>query len=242
MIRSIQMVLAFVAILAASTGRAEAGVVTNGSFETGDFSDWGVVDLSDPFSPLLVRPDGFSRGFGLFSTQATDGSLSATHGFDGNGPGTIQIFQDIGVVDPLTDLLTFDYRVGWDMLNFGGSTLDRDLDLNVYEAGSFSTLLGSNDLITLPAGTLNLDTGSLSGSIDLSPFNGQNVRISFDAFVPENFTGPAFFQLDNVQLSAGSGVSPVPEPSTFTIYGIGAVIGLVSTRRRRHEQKRATTA
>ncbi len=92
-----------------------------------------------------------------------------------------------------SNILSFDYRAGWNMLDFAGppaGKLDRVLNLNIFTAGSFNTLIGSNEVLRMVGGTKNSDTGSLSKSIDLSAFNGQSIRISFDAFVPQNFTGP----------------------------------------------------
>ncbi|QDU36947.1 PEP-CTERM motif protein [Maioricimonas rarisocia] len=238
--RAIYSMAACALVLIATAEQVQGGMITNGSFETGDFSGWGIVDLSQPFVSLEVRADGYSPSWGLFFSEATDGNYSATHGFDGIDPGTIRIFQDIGVVDPFTDLLTFDYRVGWLLGIFPGTPMDRNLNLNVYQSGSFGTLLGSHHVMTLPGGTNNTDSGNLSGMIDLSSYHGQAVRISFDAHVPESQTGPAFFQLDDVQLSASS-ASPVPEPSSLALLGIG-IAGIGAARRRRRMKQQDTIA
>ena len=222
-----------ICIVALATPSTWAGTITNGSFESGNFAGWGTADLSSPLYQLTVRSNGFNPGFGAFSTSATNGAFSATHGFDGNGPGTIRIFQDIGIVDSSSNLLSFDYRAGW---NIFGSTgvLDRVLNLDVFTAGSFGTSLASNEVLRMLGGTQNLDTGNVSTTINLSAFNGQSVRISFDAFVPQNFTGPAFFQLDNVTLSAAP--ATVPEPSSFAIIGM---VGLSAGFLRRKSSKMA---
>jgi hypothetical protein len=60
--------------------------------------------------------------------------------------------------------------------------------------------LDSFNILTATAGTIEFDTGDATGVVDLSAFVGQTVRLSFDFFVPQNFTGPAFFQLDNVRI------------------------------------------
>ena len=72
------------------------------------------------------------------------------------------------------------------------------------------------------------------GIVDVSAFEGQSVRISFDWFVPQNFTGPAFCQLDNVSVS--SVISPIPTLSEWgliTMAGILGIVGFMVMRRRK---------
>ena len=72
--------------------------------------------------------------------------------------------------------------------------------MNIEVAGGGANL-DSFNILTATAGTIEFDTGDITGVVDLSAFVGQTVRLSFDFFVPENFTGPAFFQLDNVRVA-----------------------------------------
>ena len=74
--------------------------------------------------------------------------------------------------------------------------------------------------------------------MDLSPYSGRGLRISFDADVPEAFTGPGFFQLDHVVLSysvlppltiteSGNNVI-LSWPASTTNFTLQATSGLVS--------------
>jgi hypothetical protein len=175
-----------------------AGPIVNGSFETGDFSGWTVQDLSGPFYPASVVAAGTSPGFGLFASAPTDGGFAAVNGFDGNGPGTISLMQTI-TVDTASDVLRFDYRAGWDMVTFGGSTMDRVFAVQIESTGG--AVLATQTILTATAATQNLDTGNLSGSVSLAPFAGSTIQIRFLWTIPQNLTGPAFFQLDNVRIS-----------------------------------------
>ena len=67
----------------------------------------------------------------------------------------------------------------------------------------------------------NSDTGPLSGSLDLSPFAGTDARVNFTWFIPDAFSGPANFQLDNVAI--------VPEPTSLLI--VLSSLGLLVFRR-----------
>ncbi|NOZ13280.1 MAG: PKD domain-containing protein [Acidobacteria bacterium] len=198
----------------------ENGIV-NGSFETGDFSGWIARDLSRPYFRLRVVESGFRTWPEFFRSAPTDGSFAVFTGFDGNGPGIISLAQDVSVT-PCTDLLTFDYRAAW-FLSVFGATLDRHFKVEVQPAGGGATLQ-SWTILTAKAGTHVNDTGNLSGNIDLSAYVNQDIRIVFVWEVPEKYTGPAEFQLDNVRLRvpiihAGSGeggtISPAGDIAVF---------------------------
>jgi len=79
--------------------------------------------------------------------------------------------------------------------------------------------LQTNTVLTAAPGTANYDTGNMTASMDLSAYSGSGIRISFDAVIPEAFTGPGFFQLDSVLLS----YPPVPP---FVIARSGANVVL----------------
>jgi hypothetical protein len=188
------------ATLALSPEEVRATNVVNGSFETGNFANWATQDLATPFFQLRVGGAGLSPGFGFFFSAPTDGNFAALHGFDGGGPGNIRIGQDITVTAGGT-IIEFDYRAAWDLVNFCFGCSDRIFDVNIEVAGGGANL-DSFNILTATAGTVELDTGDVTGVVDLSAFVGQTIRLSFDFFVPENFTGPAFFQLDNIRVAA----------------------------------------
>lgn len=197
--------------------------LVNCGFETGDFTGWITSDLTMPLYPLQVGGAGFSTGFGFFLSQPTEGSWAALHGFDGDGPGVIQIAQDVNLPGGTTDLL-FDYRGGWDLLTFG-ATQDRLFQVSIGPFGG-GVPTQTTTILTATVGTTVSDTGQLTGNVDLSAFAGTAVRISFNWVVPEDYTGPAFFQLDNVWVgpdlsviksSQPAGTIEVGDPMTYTI-------------------------
>jgi hypothetical protein len=213
-------------LLGLSMTAGAINIVDNPSFETGDFTDWGTKDMGVPFYDLLVRPAGDSPGFSLFTSAPTDGLFAATHGFDGGGPDTIEIFQDIVISDNSTAILSFDWRAGWDMLSFGVSTLRRLFDVVIEPFGGGAPLLTAPVLAANPL-TTNLDTGAMSSLIDLSAFSGSSIRLNFLSTIPEDFTGPAHLQIDNVSLD----VQSIPEPGMLILLGSG-LFGLGAFRKK----------
>jgi hypothetical protein len=196
-------------------------IFSNGGFETGDFTGWVVQDLTISFISLQVAAGGFDPGFGFFTSAPPEGSFSALHGFDGNGPGTIRVAQDVTVpTGALT--LEFDYRAAWDLATFcNGCSGSRIFMVNI-EPGGGGTALQSDTFLVADPNTQVFDTGDLHGTIDVSGFAGSSVRISFDWFVPEAFTGPGLFQFDNVfVIESGPQVSLSPNPVNFGNVGLG---------------------
>ena len=172
------------------------GAIADCSFETGD--GWFGADVADPLLGLGVYGAGVTPGHGLFSSAPTEGSSAALTGFDGDGPGDIVLGQDL-ILPPAADRLVFDYRAGWDMYHFAGSTKPRTFSVQLQPWGGGAPLL-SMKILTAAAGTVTHDTGVLTVGVDLSSHAGQPVRLLFVWHVPESHTGPALFQLDRVQL------------------------------------------
>jgi hypothetical protein len=185
--------LAFVALASLLFAARAPAQFVNGSFETGDFTGWVTQDLEDPLQALDTSSEG---GFTV-PHPPTDGVVCATTGFDGAGPGTIFLAQDVTVPADKTTLL-FDYFGGWDLADFGAE-VDRDFSAIVEPSGGGSPLQ-TTVIRTAVAGTLVDDTGVTTASVDLSAFAGQDVRVKFAWDVPEDYTGPGGFALDNVRL------------------------------------------
>lgn len=219
-----------------SAGNTNAqGVFVNGSFETGNFASWVVTDVPTPFDPFSVLPSGSTTAFSNFGLNPnlvipSDGSFAASNGFDG-APGTISLAQDVGII-AFGDVLQFDYRAGWDLVNFSNpSSSDRTFQVLIEPVGGGPPIT-TITLLTAMVGTdtfsgTNSDTGPLSSALNLTFFSGLDLRINFVWTVPDNLAGPANAQLDNVEFSN----ILVPEPSSTTI-GLLALVGMIARRRR----------
>lgn len=219
MIQPIRVFLTLLVVLPSclSSGSVSAARVRNGSFETGDFSDWMVAELQQPYEPLAVLRRGTTTAFSGFLGSnvvlPTDGFFAASNGFDGAGPGTFRLAQDIGIIAS-GDILTFDYRAGWDLLNFSSPDgLDRMFEVFIESpvggTPPLRQLVLTAESGTSTAGGPNSDTGPLSARFDLTPLAGTDARLAFVWTVPENFTGPANAQLDNVRV--------IPEPRSVLL-------------------------
>jgi hypothetical protein len=96
-----------------------ANVLTNCGFEAGSFANWVMSDIGGAFYSLAVEGAAQTPGFGFFVSAPIEGSQAAVHGFDASSAGTIEMHRDVFVGEG--GALRFDYRAGWDLLNYGAS-------------------------------------------------------------------------------------------------------------------------
>ena len=125
----------------------------------------------------------------------------------------------------------FDYRAGWNLNHPMAAvpTMAKTFVVEVEPTGGGPALQSTTVLTAMP-GTVTLDTGALGETVDISAFAGQSVRLSFEWFVPESFTGPAFFQLDNVLVSVA--VPTLPQWAAMVLSLLLAAAGVLLLRRR----------
>jgi len=202
---------------------ANDGEIVNASFETGDLTGWLAEDLDEPYVAIHVGGAGETCNDPSLVPMVgapTDGTYALYTGWDGCGPGEIRLMQDLTL--PLgRSILLFDYRAGWELsgMAFGevepaAAIADRHFYVVVEESGGGHELARFL-ILTAPGGEVEIDsavqsysptmpdTGNLLGTVDLSAFAGQAIRLVFEWTVPECFTGPAFFQLDDLRLVEG---------------------------------------
>lgn len=170
----------------------------NCGFEAGDFTGWTTSDLKDPYLALGVVAGTQSDPEEHFTVTATEGEFFAVTGFDGNGPGTIELGQDLTLAAEPPAELVFDYRAGWDLLTYGAK-VDRSLDVQIEPAGGGAPI-EVVEILVAPAGDMTIDTGVLQGVVDLSAYAGQTVFVRFVFTVPEVDSGPALAQIDHVRV------------------------------------------
>lgn len=237
-IKMIKMALAGVVLSVSSF--ANANLIINGDFETGDFTGWSTSHLGGSSLGVLTNPGDPDLG----SSPSID-----HYAFAGNqgGPSQNIFWQTFAVPNSLSSLnFSFDYTYR----NFSSSFVNPTVDTLDYLSVSnqqfrVEILTGSANFLTVTASDIvftAFQTVSSSPNPVLwtnltqdittavSAYQGQNLIVRF-AQVDNN--GPFDIGFDNVVLNATT-VS-VPDPATLGIFSL-SLLALTASRKSKKEK------
>lgn len=198
--------------LIGSASAAPVQLITNGGFETGDFSGWTTDETDCPLFPWTVSGPG---GGWDADTAPAAGAFDAWNGFDGCGPMHYTMYQDVTIpAGTVSASLSWQFRVSADLLTLGSATQPRSLDVTLRDPLSGAQLTSVYHF-EASAGAI---TNSLwiPATADVSTFAGQTVRVLFDEYIPEDLTGPATMELDAIGLQATGYEATIAGPSSTT--------------------------
>lgn len=222
------------AMAVASVGASATAVLVNGGFESG-LTGWAVTggnsggcdtNFNASTTGTASGCSGYAPIPAAFVAPAS-GSYAAYASFDGNGPEHHTITQAFGIAAGTTML-----DINWqDALGFGNGWIfpqPRVYSVNLLKAdGTLEATLLSESFTNQSGGILQgWTTHDINASIYLSDL-GAGGKLQFDLYVPQSFTGPGVFALDNVAVTT---TTTVPEPASLALAGL-ALFGLALTLR-----------
>jgi len=234
---------ASLAVFATSFSNASQELITNGDFETEDFSGWTVRDqgLEGTGSFTIEAPGTNSTVPGLYSRPTPTNDSSNFYAVsDGNqgAPAVHVMLQNFTVTDPNQSiLLSFQMFVnGWiwssgSRADSATSDLFARVDILSSDADPFS--LSTGVLLNIYNGIDPASTNAFQQySQDISSVVATSGTYTLRFLVSDNISGPGTGSInqgvDNVHVT----VQPVPEPTTMGFFGLG-LAGLIWKGRKR---------
>ncbi len=208
-------------------------LLNNGGFETGNFSGWNQATSNGSSNTCdtdwtVASTDNICNFTSTVLNNPIEGSFAAFNSFDGNGPQSFIIEQDIflGAGTIANAELSWLNSIGWNFNLGSAATQERIFSLGFQDSldnligNAFEIKIDTNDgmtgLIDWTSQTTDV-TGLLQG------FEGQTVTLVAETFIPQNFSGPATIGFDNVSLNVST--ATVPEPSVLALFFAG-LLGL----------------
>ena len=186
-----------------------AELVTNGGFETGDFTGWTVINPVDPWMPWEVSPSGTGGGYSPVPdvTSVQHGTYNAWNGVTSD-IGSFLLYQDITI--PVGSAV----RMTWtDRYQMNHTSFCTDCGTATYAVEVLDTsdnLLQTLYTITTLTG-VNSNTGVVNHVADLTSYQGQTIRIRFRATVDYSYSGPGQVEIDAVSVQT---LAPTAAPVT----------------------------
>ena len=193
---------------------APTELITNGDFETGSLSGWtasALVSSGNPFNGNCAKDweiYNSTNALSVVSCRSTglpivSGSSSLYTTFDGIGPLNYYIQQTISIPSVVTSA-NLSWLEDYDVIING---LNRIFTIDLYDA-SGSTFV-QNIYTQIFSGTGRTDKGgwgtqTIDPTTILQSYLGQNLTLRVNAYVPEAFTGPAGFSIDDISLTVTS--------------------------------------
>ena len=161
--------------------RAEEAL-SNGGFETGSFAPW-VATQSDP-GDWTVQGGGYA------------GAYRAHTSFDGPGPLNYRLTQEFTVPGLYQGATLSWYQNAW-IDNMG---LPRVFTVEVTDLSDNVLFVVHQESFSGPWHPFPWTQKQYDISVRLAAYAGQRLRLAFNAYVPETYTGPGDFNLDEVSL------------------------------------------
>ncbi len=173
-----------------------AELLTNGSFETGNFTGWTTnsTQASNYCANWLITTN--SAYACLQPSNPNDGTYVALNGFDGSG-GVFTIYQDVTIPTGVSARLTFMFRPQWSIPS--STNLPRKFEVQIRDPAT-NNLLETIYTFTANSGIVNHNAGWQTKQAWITQYVGQSVRLYFIETIPQSFTGPGQFELDGIKL------------------------------------------
>jgi hypothetical protein len=185
-----------------------AELITNGGFETGNFTGWTTANGVNPWRNWAANGAGAGGGFiPPMATTPQEGSFDAWNGIAQNIGGAFTMTQDITLPANQIARLTWKDRYQMNLSEFCGPGSQSPSITCGTATYSVQVLNTSNVVLqtlysVTTAGSSNTNTGWVTHISGLTAFAGQTIRLRFIDSVTSSWAGPGQVEIDAVSLTA----------------------------------------
>jgi hypothetical protein len=181
-----------------------AELITNGGFETGNFTGWTIVNNNGGWRNWQVSPSGAGgNDGGSFvpvpnATSVIQGTRNAWNGVTGNANSPYLLYQDVTI--PVGFMVRFSWADRYQMnytqfCSTGCGTATYAVEILNTSNVLLQTLYVVNTLTNS-----NTNTGWVNHLANLTAYQGQTIRIRFRATVTATLQGPGQVEIDAVSV------------------------------------------
>lgn len=174
-------------------------LLTNGSFETGNFTGWTSVNAPNPYLIWAAVSAGYNDGFHTASPQ--HGTRSAMNGVAANAGGIFSLSQDATIPAGNAALLTWRHRFQLDNNSFCAGAACGSATFSVQILNTSNTVLQTLHTVTVGPQQV-YDSGWVTNFVNLSAYAGQTIRLRFSNSVTATWAGPGMSEIDGVSINA----------------------------------------
>jgi hypothetical protein len=211
-----------------------AELVTNGGFETGNFSGWTATNPSAPWRLWTVSASGFGGNEGgVFvpvpnATSVQQGTFNAWHGVAAGTGQSFTLTQDLAIPAATNVRLTWMDRYQMNYTQFCGvSPVCGTATYAVEILNTSNTLLQTLYTVTTLNNT-NSNTGWVNHVASLTPYSGQTIRLRFRTTVSHDLRGPGQLEVDAVSAQTLQPTSATIDVGGRVVSAYGNGIGKVN--------------
>lgn len=180
-----------------------AELLTNGSFETGNFTGWTIANAAGSWMDWQNNVSGAGGGFNPpYVTAPQAGTRSVWNGVTATANQQYSMYQQVTI--PAGQLATLQWkdRFQMNLADFCTSPASCGQAFYFVEVTNTSNVvLQTLYSVTAPA-LAKIDTGWVTHTVNLSAYAGQTIRIRFRDYATATFAGPGQAEIDAVSLNA----------------------------------------
>lgn len=203
---------------------AQTNLITNGGFETGNFTGWTATNAAGPFEAwsICTAGSGYTDSPTPLAAAPPVGLRDACQGVTTNPAGAMTLVQQVTLPTLAQHTLYWKHRYQMNHVTYCGSTATcGTATYRVEILNTSNVLLQTLYTISTPANT-STNTGWIQSSANLNAYTGQTIRLRFITNVTVAFSGPGRLEVDDVILasrtttSAESGLSGIVKTASGT--------------------------